>query len=125
MSHIRWPARRRRFGLQPRPFGYIRHAPPEPACAGPERPSVSLVPNRPRIERCPALTQAAQMTESPPARADAATAGGLLLGAMIVCAAVGFGLGSLVDLAVPVGLVGLFAGVVVGFALVHARYRRI
>jgi hypothetical protein len=65
------------------------------------------------------------MTESPPGRADAAAAGGLLLGAMIGFAAVGFGLGSLVDLAVPAGLVGLFAGLVVGFALVHARYRRI
>jgi len=30
-----------------------------------------------------------------------------------------------VDLAVPAGLVGLFAGLVVGFALVYARYRRI
>ena len=65
------------------------------------------------------------MTESPPGRADAAAAGGLLLGAMIACAAAGFGLGSLVDLAVPAGLVGLFAGLVVGFALVHARYRGI
>jgi hypothetical protein len=44
---------------------------------------------------------------------------------MIACAAAGFGLGSLVDLAVPAGLVGLFAGLVVGFALVYARYRGI
>jgi len=65
------------------------------------------------------------MTESPPGRADAAAAGALQLGAMIACAAAGFGLGSLVDLAVPAGLVGLFAGLVVGFALVYARYRGI
>ena len=65
------------------------------------------------------------MTESPPGRADAATAGALMLGAMIACAAAGFGLGSLVGLPVPLGLFGLFAGLVVGFALVYARYRRI
>ena len=65
------------------------------------------------------------MTDTPPGRADAALAGGLILGAMIGCAAAGFGLGSLVGLGVPIGLGGLFAGLVVGFALVHARYRRI
>jgi hypothetical protein len=65
------------------------------------------------------------MTESPPGRADAAAAGALLVGAMVTCAAAGFGLGSLVGLAVPAGLFGLFAGLVVGFALVHARYRGI
>jgi hypothetical protein len=48
-----------------------------------------------------------------------------MLGAMIACAAVGYGLGSLVGLAVPLGLAGLFAGLVVGFALVYARYRRL
>jgi pilus assembly protein TadC len=66
------------------------------------------------------------MTETPPGgRADAAMAGGLLIGAIVVCAAAGFGLGSLVGLAVPLGLVGLFAGLVAGFALVYARYRRL
>jgi hypothetical protein len=65
------------------------------------------------------------MTESPPGRADAAAAGGLLLGTMVACAAAGFGLGSLVGLAVPAGLIGLFAGVVMGFALVYARFRRL
>jgi hypothetical protein len=44
---------------------------------------------------------------------------------MIGCAAAGFGLGTLVGLAVPAGLVGLFAGLVAGLALVYARYRRI
>ena len=44
---------------------------------------------------------------------------------MVVFAGLGYGLGSLVDLAVPLGLLGLFAGVVVGLALVHARFRRI
>jgi hypothetical protein len=44
---------------------------------------------------------------------------------MVALAAAGYGLGSLVGLAVPLGLLGLFAGVIVGLALVHARFRRI
>jgi hypothetical protein len=52
-------------------------------------------------------------------------AGGVLVGAMLACAAAGYGLGSLAGLAVPLGLAGLFVGLVVGFFLVHARYRRI
>ena len=51
--------------------------------------------------------------------------GWTLIAAMLICAAAGFGLGSLVGLAVPLGLAGLFAGLVVGFFLVYARYRRI
>ena len=65
------------------------------------------------------------MTDHPSGRADAATAGMLLVGSMITCAAAGYGLGLLVGLAVPLGLLGLFAGLVVGFALVYARYRRL
>jgi hypothetical protein len=65
------------------------------------------------------------VSETPPSRADAATAGGLVIGAMVGCAAAAYGLGSLVGLAVPAGLVGLFAGLVVGLALVYARYRRV
>jgi hypothetical protein len=42
---------------------------------------------------------------------------------MIACAVAGYGLGGLVGLSVPVGLVGLFVGVVVGLALVYARFR--
>ena len=45
-------------------------------------------------------------------------------GAMIVAAAAGYGLGSLVDLAIPFGLAGLFAGLIAGLALVYARFRR-
>ena len=65
------------------------------------------------------------MTESPPAGRMPPPPEAFSLGAMIACAAAGFGLGSLVGLAVPLGLVGLFAGLVVGFALVYARFRRI
>ena len=56
---------------------------------------------------------------------DAATAGMSLVGAMVGCGAVGFGLGSLVGLAVPLGLAGLFAGIVGGMVRVHARFKRI
>ena len=59
----------------------------------------------------------------PRTRSDAATAGASVVGAMVAGAAAGFGLGSLVDLAVPLGLGGLFAGVVAGLGLVYARYR--
>jgi hypothetical protein len=65
------------------------------------------------------------VTESPSGRADAAAAGALMIGAMVGCAAVGFGIGSLVGIAIPLGLVGFFAGLVVGFVLVHARFRGI
>ena len=65
------------------------------------------------------------MTEGPPTRADAATAGLSLIGAMVAGSAAGYGLGSLVGLAVPLGLLGLFAGLVAGPALVYARFRRL
>ena len=57
--------------------------------------------------------------------AAAATAGSLLIGAMLGCGGAGYGLGTLVGLAVPIGLAGLFAGLFVGLFLVHARFRRI
>jgi hypothetical protein len=56
---------------------------------------------------------------------DAATAGISLVAAMVGCGAAGFGLGSLVGLAVPLGLAGFFVGIVGGMVLVHARFRRI
>ena len=65
------------------------------------------------------------MSQEPPTRMDAATAGLSLVGAMVGCGAVGFGLGSLVGLAVPIGLAGLFVGIVGGMVLVHARFKRI
>jgi cation transporter-like permease len=65
------------------------------------------------------------VSDTSPSRADAAAAGGMVIGAMVGCAAVAYGLGSLVGLAVAAGLVGLFAGLVVGLVIVYARYRRI
>jgi len=44
---------------------------------------------------------------------------------MVLCAGIGYGLGSLVGLEVPIGLAGLFAGLVVGMALVYVRFRRL
>jgi hypothetical protein len=58
-----------------------------------------------------------------PGRADAAAAGGYVVGSMVLCGAIGLGLGSLVGLSVALGLVGLFAGLGVGLALVYARFR--
>ena len=65
------------------------------------------------------------MTEDPPTRVDAATAGLSLIAAMLAGSVAGYGLGSLVGPAVPLGLLGLFAGLVAGLALVYARFRRL
>lgn len=78
----------------------------------------------PATAHCLAATSTTPMTDGPPTRADAATAGISVIVVMISAAA-GYALGSLVGLAVPLGLVGLFAGVVGGLALVHARFRRL
>jgi len=74
---------------------------------------------------CQAVPPDIAMNRRPPIRVDAATAGFTLIGAMLACGAVGLGLGSLLGLAVPLALVGLFAGLGVGFFLVYSRYRRI
>jgi hypothetical protein len=44
---------------------------------------------------------------------------------MVAGGAVGYGLGSLVGLAIPLGLVGFFGGLAAGLALVYARFRRL
>ncbi len=48
-----------------------------------------------------------------------------LVGTMVAVAAVGYGVGSLIGAAVPLGLIGLFVGLGAGLALVYARFRRI
>ena len=51
-----------------------------------------------------------------------AVAGSLLVATIVLCAAVGFGLGALVGAPVPLGLAGLFCGVVIGIVLVIRRF---
>ena len=54
--------------------------------------------------------------------ADAAAAGLPLTGSMLLLGAVGYGIGSFADLAVPAGMAGLFVGALVGLGLVYARF---
>ena len=54
---------------------------------------------------------------------DAAAAGFLLIGSMLLLGAAGYGIGSLAGVSVLGGVVGLFVGVFVGLALVYARFR--
>ena len=42
---------------------------------------------------------------------------------MITLGAIGYGIGSLVDLEVGLGIGGLFLGIFVGLGLVYARFR--
>lgn len=53
----------------------------------------------------------------------AASAGALTLTVMLLCAAIGYGLGALIGAAVALGLVGFFVGVIAGFAVVISRFR--
>jgi hypothetical protein len=51
-----------------------------------------------------------------------AVAGSLLVATIVLCAAVGFGLGALVGAPVPLGLAALFFGVALGIVLVIRRF---
>jgi len=51
-----------------------------------------------------------------------AVAGSLLVATIVLCAAIGFGVGALIGATVPLGLVGLFAGVALGIVLVIHRF---
>jgi hypothetical protein len=53
----------------------------------------------------------------------AAAAGGLLVATILLCAAVGLGLGALVGAPVALMLVGLFVGPILGVVLVRSRFR--
>ena len=63
------------------------------------------------------------MTEPP--RSNPAAAGAMLLATIVSCAGVGFAIGAALGLLVPLGLAGVFAGLIAGFALVYTRFRRI
>jgi hypothetical protein len=51
-----------------------------------------------------------------------AVAGSLLVATIVLCAGIGFGVGALIGATVPLGLVGLFAGVALGIVLVIRRF---
>jgi len=63
------------------------------------------------------------MTEPSKPTMRAAVAGSMLLAAIVLCAAIGFGIGALVGAPVALGLLGLFIGPVVGIVLVRSRFR--
>ncbi len=50
-------------------------------------------------------------------------AGSVIVGSMLLCAGIGFAVGSLAGAAALVGIVGLFVGLVLGFVIVYDRYR--
>jgi hypothetical protein len=51
-----------------------------------------------------------------------AVAGSLILGAIVLCAAVGYGLGAAVGATVPLVIAGVFIGVIAGIAVVVRRF---
>jgi F0F1-type ATP synthase assembly protein I len=53
----------------------------------------------------------------------AASAGALLVATILLCGAIGFGLGALVGAPTAFLLVGLFVGPIAGVLLVHSRFR--
>src|SRR4051794_26920593 len=87
------PARHAGSPVSKVPDRSARTAPPS-ACPISIRPSTSRM-NRPRHQ----------------AGTSPVVAGSLIVASIILCAAIGFGVGALVGLAVPLGIVGLFAGV--------------
>lgn len=52
-----------------------------------------------------------------------AGAGALLIGAIVVCAAIGLGIGALIGAPALTALAGGFAGVGVGFWIVYSRFK--
>ena len=58
-------------------------------------------------------------------RATTQTAGSLLIAAIVLCAAIGFGVGKLVGATAVLTVIGGFLGIVVGFTLVYRRFKDI
>ncbi len=52
-----------------------------------------------------------------------AAAGGLLIGTVIFCAAIGIGIGALIGAAGPLAVAGAFVGFGLGMWLVYRRFR--
>jgi hypothetical protein len=53
----------------------------------------------------------------------AAVAGSLLVASILVCAALGFGIGAIVGTPAPFAIVGVFAGFALGFTLLYQRFK--
>jgi hypothetical protein len=51
-----------------------------------------------------------------------AVAGSLLVATLLLCAAVGFGVGAAIGAAVPLGIVGVFVGAIAGIVVVARRF---
>ena len=58
-------------------------------------------------------------------RATSQIAGSLLIAAIVLCALIGFAVGSLVKLVAVCTVIGGFLGIGVGFALVYRRFKNI
>jgi hypothetical protein len=52
----------------------------------------------------------------------AAVAGSLVVSTIVLCGAVGLGLGALVGIPVPLGIAGVFIGAVIGNVVVARRF---
>jgi len=78
-------------------------------------------------EPCQISTPPRLTTMSPSSRprrgSSPVVAGSLLLATIILCAAVGAGIGSLFDAIAPLTIVGLFLGFGAGLAVVISRFR--
>jgi hypothetical protein len=89
----------------------------------PRRPVRAFYIRRQRLSCVPPISPSSSpMThERPPMRG--AIAGSLLIGATLLCAAVGFGVGELVGAPAALAIVGVFADFGVGIRLVVTRFR--
>lgn len=51
-----------------------------------------------------------------------AVAGSVLVATIVLCAAIGFGLGAAIGVPVPLGIAGVFVGAVAGIVVVARRF---
>jgi hypothetical protein len=63
---------------------------------------------------------ASDQARKPPLRG--AVAGSVLIATLVLCAAIGFGLGAAVGAPVPLGIVGVFVGAIAGIVVVARRF---
>jgi hypothetical protein len=63
------------------------------------------------------------MSDPPKPTMRAAAAGSMLIATILLCAAIGLGVGALLGVPVPFLLAGLFVGPVLGVLVVRSRFR--